>query len=94
MQVVRELQARSAGGPLPHQEAFNVLWGLAALDQLTRAHLEQFVCQLAADSALSHLSKAEAMQLRQVCTFADHLLRCRLPISSLRPYHNCISTPF
>jgi hypothetical protein len=67
MQVVRELQARSAGGPLPHQEACNVLWGLAALDQLTRAHLEQFVGQLAGDGAISHLSKAEAMQLRQVC---------------------------
>lgn len=67
MQVVQELQARSAGGPLPHQEACNVLWGLAALDQLTRAHLEPFVGQLAGDGAISHLSKAEAMQLRQVC---------------------------
>lgn len=66
MQVVSELQARSAGGVLPHQEACNVLWGLAALDQLTRSHLEQFLARLMAAGAVKKFSKAEAMQLRQV----------------------------
>lgn len=66
MQVVSELQARSEGGVLPHQEACNVLWGLATLDQLTRSHLEQLVARLTAAGAAEKLSKAEAMQLHQV----------------------------
>ncbi len=70
MQVVSELQARSVGSVLPHQEACNVLWGLAALDQLTRPNLEQLVARLTASGVADNLSKAEAMQLRQVLSIA------------------------
>lgn len=66
IQVVSELQARSVGSVMPHQEACNVLWSLAALDQLTRSHMEQLVARLSADGAAYKLSRSEASQLRQV----------------------------
>ncbi|BDA42502.1 probable RAP domain-containing protein, chloroplastic at C-terminar half [Coccomyxa sp. Obi] len=77
--VVSELQARSVGSVLPHQEACNVLWGLATLDQLNRSHLEQLVARLTAAGVAEKLSKAEAMQLRQ----ADLVVRANEQRSGL-----------
>lgn len=72
-QVVQELQVRCAGSTMPSQEACNLLWGLSALDQLERKHLQQVVDQLAASGAMEKLTVPEAMQLYQVCYSKESL---------------------
>ena len=63
-QVVSEVQARS--GVSHRQEITNVLWALAALDQLQAQHFASLAAMLDEETVLENMSQSGARQLSQV----------------------------
>ena len=68
-QVVSEVQAR--GGVSHRQEITNVLWALAALDQLQPQHFASLTAMLDEDTVLENMSQSGARQLSQVTASAS-----------------------
>ena len=67
-QVVSELQARADTSH--RQEITNVLWALAALDQLRPQHFASLTAMLDVESVLENMSHSGARQLSQVAAFS------------------------
>ena len=86
-QVVAEVQVR---GSVSHrQEITNLLWALAALDQLQPQHFASLTAMLDEDAVLENMSQSGARQLSQVAASVSFSCQCRLHVAMCWPTFQC-----